>query len=97
MSPTTKRRIACVLLPLWLAACGGGGGGGNTASAPVPAPAPGPVPPGTGADTQPPVAALTAPSNFSSGLTGALKLNASAIFTLLVAPVTVKRPCYSTA
>ncbi len=87
MSPITKRRIACVLLPLWLAACGGGGSGGDTASPPVPAPAPGPVPPPTGADTQPPVAALTAPGNFSSGLTGALKLNASATDDVAVTAV----------
>ena len=62
----SRSRLACVVLPLWLAACGGGAG--DTASAP----APGVV------DMQAPVATLTAPAAFSAGLTGTLALAATA-------------------
>ena len=77
MASTKKHRIVYALLTASLAACGGGNGG-DTASATAPAPAPSPAPPVRGSDTQPPVASLTAPVNFSSGLTGALTLTASA-------------------
>ncbi|MEP7099305.1 MAG: PQQ-dependent sugar dehydrogenase [Burkholderiales bacterium] len=60
-------RFACVLLPLWLAACGGG-----DSSSPAAAPAPAPAP--TPADTQAPSATLTTPLDFSSGLVGTLAL-----------------------
>jgi len=61
-------RLACVVLPLWLAACGGGAS--DTAATPIPAPGV--------ADTQAPVAALTAPVDFSAGLAGTLALAATA-------------------
>ena len=79
-------RFACVVVPLWLAACGGGGGGssgGDAPAAPAPGPTPLPVPeppptPIPPIDAQAPMAALTAPLDLANGLTGALSLTATA-------------------
>lgn len=62
-------RFACVVLPLWLAACGGGDSS-SPAAVPTPSPAPTPAP----ADTQAPTATLTTPTDLSSGLNGTLAL-----------------------
>lgn len=60
---TAPLRLAGMLLPIWLAACGGGGGNSS---------------PGTVVDTQAPVATLTSPLDLSAGLGGTLALAASA-------------------
>ena len=71
-------RFACVVLPLWLAACGGGDSSSASAPAPAPAPVPLPAPPPASSDTQAPTAALTAPLDLASGLTGTLALATTA-------------------
>lgn len=74
-------RLSFVVMPLWLAACGGGGGDAPAAPAPgpaplpVPAPPPAPIPP---IDSRAPTAALTAPLDLASGLAGTLALTATA-------------------
>ena len=73
-------RFACLVLPLWLAACGGGDSSPAPAApapapVPLPAPTPPPLPP---VDMQAPTAALTAPLDLASGLTGMLMLSATA-------------------
>ncbi len=71
MSNLRKMPSLSVLMGLLLVACGGGG---DNASAPGTAPAPAQGAP----DTHAPVAVLAAPANFSSDLTGAVSLMATA-------------------
>ena len=72
-------RFACVVLPLWLDACGGGDSSpAPAAPAPAPVPLPAPTPPLPPVDMQAPTAALTAPLDLASGLTGRLMLSATA-------------------
>ena len=74
MGLNTFARLACAVLPLWLAACGGGGD-----TAPV-------IPPGP-VDAQPPSATLTAPADLAAGLTGTLTLTATATDNVAVTGV----------
>ena len=79
MKHAAASRFASVVLPLWLAACGGGGDSTVQAPAPTPIPLPAPTPPALPpADSQAPTATLTAPLDLASGLAGTLALATTA-------------------
>jgi glucose/arabinose dehydrogenase len=94
----SRFRFINIVIPLWLAACGGGGGSDVTAPAPTPAPtpAPGPAPvpppaggpaPSPGPDTQAPTVTLTAPLEAAANVTGTLAITATATDNVAVASV----------
>jgi len=88
MNELSRLRALAVLSALAALVACGGSDDDPVAAAPTPAPAPGPAPaPAPGADTQAPVAALTAPAAFASGLTGTLALTATATDNVGIAGV----------